>query len=50
MSVKVRRTDDGRYIVTIADGGTTTGHGKLDNWIDAAGYAANGVECEANGN
>ena len=27
-----------------------TGHGKLDNWIDAAGYAANGGECEANGN
>lgn len=24
-----------------------TGHGKLDNWIDAAGYAANGGECEA---
>ena len=27
-----------------------TGHGKLDNWVDAAGYAANGGECEANGN
>ena len=27
-----------------------TGHGKLDNWIDAAGYAANGGEIEANGN
>ena len=24
-----------------------TGHGKLDNWVDAAGYAANGGELEA---
>ena len=33
MSVKVRHTDDGRYIVTIADGGTTTAH-KCENIID----------------
>ena len=27
-----------------------TGHGKSDNWIDLAGYAACGGEIEANGN
>ena len=30
MSVNIRYTDDGKYIVTITDGGTVTAH-KCDN-------------------
>ena len=33
MSVKVRHTDNGRYIVTITDGGTVTAH-KCNNIIE----------------
>ena len=33
MSVKVRHTDDGKYIVTITDGGTVTAH-KCDNIME----------------
>ena len=33
MSVKVRHTDDGRYIVTISDGSTVTAH-KCENIIE----------------
>ena len=33
MSVKVRHTDDGKYIVTITDGSTVTAH-KCENTIE----------------
>ena len=33
MSVKVRHTDDGKYIVTITDGSTVTAH-KCENIIE----------------
>ena len=33
MSVKVRCTDDGKYIVTITDGGTVAAH-KCENIIE----------------
>ena len=48
--IELTAVDVAAMLSLVKLGRIASGHGKADNWIDLAGYAACGGEIEANGN